>query len=488
MENSSGTKVWVGLGWSAFERGVHAFGMFVVQIILARILAPSDFGIVGIALAIIAICNIFIDAGLGNSIIQKKQLPGVDISTLAITNIVFGGCVSLIVWSLAPGLATVYAQPELEGVLRSLSVVPIIGSFGVVPHALLLRSMRYRTIMMVNVPGVIISGLVGIYCATIGYGIWALVIQIIAMNLVKSVLATWWCGGGGWQGFKFSALRRHFPFGSNLLLANFINEVFNNIYALIIGYSFTPVEVGFFHRAKSIQQLPVKNITQVIGRVYFPLMSKRQDDPKELGSLFLDSVRIGVYSIIPLMTLVMASSPVMVPLLLGPKWLPVTDYLVPICLIGVIYPLHTANMNILLSVGRADVLLKLEFFKKSLVIINILITLPMGVMQMLYGMVLVSLVNLATNIIYARKYSDSGIMRHWEEISRILVFSVCGGLVLVKILGLPGDLGWKQLVLANLGGGGVLVGLLLIFERSKLRDIFDSVRSAKATNSPTLAS
>ena len=426
MTNSLRKKATSGALWSAFERFGHQVCIFIVQIVLARILAPEEFGLIALVAAIIVISSVLIDAGFGRAIIQKKELSSEDKSSVFYFNIILAVLLAGGLFLAAPVIGRFYGEPVLVPILNVLTLALVIGSFGLVHTALLNRDLRFKDLSKATLPSSIISGLIGIIMALQGYGVWALVGQALLGRLLQ-VLLVWYIYP--WRprhGFHWGCIAEMFPYGSRLALSSLLDQGFRNIYVLVIGKVFNPVDVGFFQRARSFQQLPVANFQSILNRVAFPMFSKFGDDPKGLRRLVSKALHVGTLFGFLSMALIAAVAEPMVVLLVGEKWLPTVALLRPLCLVGALFPLHSVNTNVLMSMGHSDYFLRLELIKKAFIIINILVTASIGVRAMVWGMLAVSILSLLVNTYYTKRLIGYGLLNQFLDVGRIMIL---GGVV-----------------------------------------------------------
>ena len=379
-----------GLFWSFFERVGQQGIQFFISIILARLLLPEEFGLIGMLTIFMAIAQSFMDSGFGSALIQKKEATHVDECSIFYFNILVGALMAGGLCVTAPWIATFYDQPLLVPLTRLLSLNLVINAFGLVQTQILTRQINFKTQMKVSMLATLLSGIIGVTLALQGFGVLSLVVQSLSSNLFRTIFL--WCFNT-WRPtwvFSFRALREMFGFGSRLLLSGLLDTIFRNIYLVIIGKIFSPAALGFYSRAKSLQQLPVNNLSSVVCRVTFPVFSTMQHDPVRLKRGVKRALGTMMLVNLPLMIgLAVVARPLVV-VLLTEKWLPCVFYLQLLCVAGVFYPLHVINLNVLTSLGRSNLFLRLEILKKILTVVAVVVTYRWGIAAMIYGQIVTS--------------------------------------------------------------------------------------------------
>jgi teichuronic acid exporter len=445
-EQSLRTKAISGVLWSAFERFGQVGCAFVLQIFLARLLAPEQFGLIAMVTVFITLSNVLIDAGFSQALIQRKEVSDLDVTTVFYFNLFIAVMLAAFLYWLAPFIAGFYEEEELTLIVRFLSINLLFAGLGAVHRAKLTREMRFKKLFYASFPATLLSGLVGIYLAYRGYGVWALVAQSLLMR--ASISSLFWVMTG-WRpslAFDFACIREMFPYGSRLALSGVLSNGFSNLYVLVIGKLFTPVDVGLFQRARLFQQLPVQNLQAVVGRVAFPLFSSVQDDPVRMKQGLRKAIRLVAWIALPCMAVLAGLSEPMVLVLIGEKWLACVPYLKLLCFVGALYPLHAMNLNLLAAMGRSDLFLRLEVIKKVLIVLNILATYRFGLHAMVLGMIVTSLFALLLNTYYTKKFVDYGIVQQFGDLYRLIVVSaVIWSVTTVCIVVFP-EMPWAALL------------------------------------------
>jgi teichuronic acid exporter len=415
-----------GLFWSGGERFLQVGIRFFIQIVLARILAPEQFGLVAMVAVFIAISNGVVDGGLGQAIVQRKELSTEDINTVFTCNMILGGVMAALLWLLAPLVADFYREAQLVSLLRALSLSVLIGSAGRIHSALITRSMEFRKSLFVSLPAALIAGVTAIVLALNGFGVWTLVVQaLIGVSLQTTSL---WIVSG-WKprlGFSIESFKSIFPYGSRIWTATIIAQVFDNIYVLFIGRMFMASDVGFYQRADSFRRLATENLTSITRRVTFPLFSRMQHDLVALRRGFLMAVELHAYLFFPLMALLAGVAGPFISVILGEKWLPSVPYLRLLCIVGALYPIHSLHVNILKSLGHASLLLRTNILKSFIRLVLLIVICRYGVLAMIVGQVVASLFSLYINGYCTRKVSD---ISYFTQLRCMIIPCLIAGLV-----------------------------------------------------------
>ena len=422
--NNLGEKAHGGIVWSAFERCGEKACAFALQLVLARLLLPEQFGLIAMVAVFITIGNVLIDAGFSRALIQKKSLSDLDVSSVFYFNFFISILLMFLLWASAPYIADFYESEGLVPIIRALSFGLVFSGLGAVHQAKLSREMKFKKLFFVSLPATVISGLIGIALALSGYGVWALVTQALLIKIITSMLLWMQTGWRPLLQFDFQCIREMFPYGSRLAAAGFLETIFSNMYVLVIGKLFALVEVGLFQRARSFQQLPVQNIRSVVGRVAFPLFSSIQDDPDRMKRGMHKAILLMGLFVFPGMALLSAISEPMIILLIGEKWLGVVPYLQWLCVVGLFYPLNAMNTNVIAAIGRADIFLRLEIIKKAFILVSILITCQWGVQTMIYGMIVTAFIAFVLNAHYTKKFIGYGFGQQLSDVSRLVCVAV----------------------------------------------------------------
>jgi len=418
-----------GLGWTFTQQFGVQFVNLGVTIILTRLLLPAEFGIIAMLGLFVAVGNSLIDSGLTSSLIRSQGLTQTDYSTVFFFNLYGSLVIYGLVFLIAPYVALFYHQPLLTLVLRVYGLDFILNAFFSVQNARLIKEMNFKLQMKIQIPAVLIGGLLGVFLAWKGYGVWSLVWMGLFQSLI-STLMHWVCSG--WiPDFVFSrdSFKRHFHFGYKMTLTGLLDIVYKNIYILIIGKNYSATQLGFYARAESISQLPVANISAVIGKVTYPMFAQIADDKVKLKMVYRKMMQQVLFWNAPILILGAVIAEPLFNFVLTDKWLPAVPYFQVLCMAGIMYPLHSYNLNILKVKGRSDLILKLEFIKKGLCVAGIICVIPFGIYGLLYFQLLFNFVGYYINSIYSGKLIDYPISEQIRDVLPIIATSGFAGLL-----------------------------------------------------------
>jgi O-antigen/teichoic acid export membrane protein len=454
-------KVVSGILWRGLERVGTQFVSFVVTIVLARLLEPKDFGTITLITVFIALSQVFVQAGFGMALIQKKDVTKEDYNSVFYLSLSVAVLLYAVLYFMAPWVAAFYKEPVLIRVLRVLSLILIVGALNSVQTAVLNREMRFKLSFKVSLIAVVVSGVFGVIMAYCGYGVWALVASQlggqIATTLTLWLVIRWrplWT-------FSFSALRQLFRFSSKLLASALLETLFNNLYNLIIGKLFNPTVLGYYNRGQSIPYLAMTSVNGTISGVIFPALSSCQHDKERVKAITRRAVQATCFLTFPMMFGLAAVAKPLVLVLLTEKWRPCIPYLQLSCITCAFWPLHTANLQAMTALGRSDIFLTLEVIKKPLILLAILTTFKMGVMAMVIGQVVVSVICVVINAWPNRRLINYTLTRQMADIAPSFLLST-GMVTAVWLLGLVITNPFLQLC------AQVFFGTLIYFAGAKL--------------------
>lgn len=458
-----------GLFWSSVERFSNQGMSFLFSVILARMLDPSDFGIIAMITIFFAVAQSFVDSGFSNALVRKTDRREEDLSTCFYFNIGVGIMAYIVLFLIAPLVASFYKQPILSPIIRITGLGVALNSLCVVQQALFTIKIDFKSQAKVTLSATIISGIVGVILAYQGYGVWALVWQGVVMSLVRMGLLWLMSKWRPTTGFSKSSFNYLFGYGSKLLASGLLDTIYNNIYPIVIGKFYTPAQLGNYSRALSFAQLPSSNITSILQRVTFPVLSTIQDDIPRLQANYRRLLKLSAFIIFPLMMGLAAVAFPMIRLILTPKWEGCSLYLQIICFALMWYPIHAINLNLLQVKGRSDLFLRLEIIKKIVGVCIMCITIPLGITAMCIGMVASSLISLFINTYYTGKLINIGCLKQMRDLTPIFINSlIMGGIVYFSIQISDNDI--LQLSLSIIIGVLSYIGGASMITRSELKE------------------
>jgi teichuronic acid exporter len=419
-----------GIFWTTIQQFGKQGIAFLTSLILARLLSPQEFGLIAMISVFIALGDGVIKSGLTNSLIRSENLDESDYSTVFYFNLLGSFVVYGILYFSAPWIANFYNQSQLTEIIQIYGVIFIVNAFSAVQLARLTKQLDFKTQMIVALPSIVISSTIGIYMAYNGYGVWSLVWN----SLIQSGLSTvqLWYHSKWIPVLKFSTekFKYHFNYGFKIMISGIIDILFTNIYAIIIGKYFIPAQVGFYNRASTLQMFPVINLSMILSKVSFPLFAKIQNDNEKLKEVYKKLMQMVTFLIAPTLIFMGVLAEPLFRFLFTEKWLPAVPYFQILCYNGILYPLHSYNLQILNVKGRSDLFLKLELIKKGLVIIMILICFQFGIYGLLIGSSVISTISFFINNYYSGRYINYNAFEQLKDVLPIILIAVFSGAII----------------------------------------------------------
>lgn len=435
----------------------------LVGILLVRLLDPKDYGIWGILMVFWAVGLIFTMGGFGAAILQKKEVDKEDLDSVFYYNMLMAGLLALALYLGAGWLADFFHQPVLKPVTRLVLWTFPISTLGGVQHTLLGRKMRQDLSNLASFIGQIVAVPPALYIAWKGYGVWALAWQMVISQGVATLMVFCFCRWLPGLNFSFKALGNLFRFGSNIMFANLIDNIFNNVYNIVIGKVYPIDTLGYFERGRQYAALWPQSVQWTIGNVLFSAFSKIQEDVPRLKNAVVESLKMSVFIIFFPSLLIAALAVPFVSLILSEKWLPIVPYFQALTLSFVVFPIYHLNLQILIARGRSGVYLGLISLNKLFVVINILCTVWISVMAMVWGMVVVSFLSLYFNTRYTKRVLDYGLRAQlWDSLPYLIYSLIASGAAYGLYLLLWDINHWLGLF-APLAAGCVVYLLLNVF-------------------------
>lgn len=423
MSESLKKKTINGVIWSTIERFSAAGINFVFGLILARLLLPSDYGAIAMLTIFMAIAQTFIDSGFSNALIRKPDRTEIDNATAFYFNVVVGIATCSILYVAAPYIARFYDTPILILLIRVIGLNLILNSLCVVQQALLTARIDFKTQAKISLSAAIFSGLVGVYLAYANYGVWALAIQSLLASLIRTVLLwslTKWYPKAKFSKESFTSL---FGYGSKLLASGLLDTVYNNLYTIVIGKRFSASQLGVYSRADQWANFLAVNITGVLQRVTFPVLSTIQDEDIRLKTNYSRFLRVSAFIVFPLMIGLAAVADPLIRVILTDKWAESIPLLRILCFALMLYPIHAINLNLLQVKGRSDLFLRLEVYKKIIGVITLCITIPLGITAMCIGRIFTSYIALVMNTYYTGKLINLGFFLQMKDFAPTMLNS-----------------------------------------------------------------
>lgn len=468
-EVDSKKNVFVNIIWKFMEQGGISLMTFVMNVILARILSPADFGVVGIITVFITISNVFINGGFSNALIQKKKAEEIDYSSVFYISLVVSIICYVILFISAPFIASFYKEPILKDILRIQSLTIVFGVYNSVATAKLQREMRFRSLFVRSFAAVIMASVIGISSAINGRGIWSLVYYSVSQTVLNSLILIVTVRWYPYFEFSVTRVKAMFSFGYKLLISNIIDTLYNNIYSLVIGKIYTKQTLGYYNKGKNFSNMIITNINSSIQAVMLPVLSRKQDNSEEIKQVVRKSIKMSCFIIFPCMAGLAGVSVPLVRLLLTEKWLPCVPFICFCCANYAFWPVHTTNLQAITAMGRSDIFLKLEIVKKVIGVMGLIISAPFGIYTMMWVRVMTTFSSFIVNSYPNKKLLKYGFKEQMIDILPNLVISLFMGVavyVLGKILHFYDAV---NLVIMIVAGIIIYVVLSAVF----MRDIFN---------------
>ena len=471
MNSNTGKKVTSNLAWRFLERFGAQIVTFIVSIVLARILDPEVYGIIALVTVFITLLQVFVDSGLGNALIQKKNADDLDFSTVFYFNIFACFILYGVMFLLAPLISYFYGNDDLTAIIRVLSLTIVVSGVKNVQQAYVSRNLLFNRFFFATLGGTIGAACLGVLLAYLGFGVWALVAQHL-FNLVVDTIILWLTVK--WRPkrlFSFSRLKTLFSYGWKLLVSALLDTSYNEIRSLIIGKQYSAEDLAFYNRGQQFPTVIVTNINYSIDSVLLPTMSAEQDNRTRVKSMTRRAIKTSSFVMMPMMVgLAICAEPI-IRILLTDKWLPAVFFLRIFCIVYAFYPIHTANLNAIKALGRSDYFLKLEILKKTIGLIAIFLTMFISVEAMALSLLVTSFLSQIINSWPNKKLLNYGYIEQVKDMLPQIALSIVMGLIVFSVGYLPAT-DWIKLLIQ------IPLGMIVYFGMSYLLKIeaFEYVR------------
>jgi O-antigen/teichoic acid export membrane protein len=451
-----------GLSWSFIDQIGNLGITFIVGIVLARILSPREFGLIGMITVFIAISESFINSGFSNALIRKQNCTNTDYSTVFYFNLVIGFLFFGILYASAPAIATFFNEQQLISILRVMDLILIIDSFTIIQRTILTKRIDFKLQARISIISSLGSGIIAIMMAYQGYGVWSLVFQRLSRQVLNSIFLWIWNNWRPQLIFSWESFKELFGFGSKLLVSGLIDTIYQNVYYLIIGKFFSAEALGYYTKADDFKKIPSQGLNGVVGRVSYPVLSSIQDDKPRLKINYQRLIRSTMLITFVLMLGMAAVAEPMIITLIGEKWRQTILYLQLLCFSGMMYPLQALNLNMLQVAGRSDLFLKLEIIKKILAVPVIIIGIYYGIEAMIIGMIIISFIAYYLNSFWSGKFVGYSTKEQISDLTPSFLLAASMS-VAVYLLGLvlPFAPVWNLLI-------QIIFGAVIVFTAGEL--------------------
>lgn len=443
--------------WSAIERFSVQAIQFVLTIILARLISPAEFGLIAMLGIFMQVAQSFVDSGFSNALIQKKNRSEIDFSTVFYFNCAISIVTYIVLYISAPYIAQFYNEPILENVCKWIGINLIIQGIAVVQVAKLTINLNFKTQAKASLVAITISGVLGVFLAYNGYGVWALVTQSLVNSLINTLLLFLFTKWKPTLEFSLSSLKSMFAFGSKLLFSGLLHTIYTNMYSLVIGKKYNAIDVGYYNQSSQIARFPSVSLMAIITRALYPIQCQNQDNYQLLQQSFIKYLKMSCFLVFTIMTGIATLSEPLIIFLLTKKWAPIAPILSILC-IGYMFTSVTVLNNQILNVrGRSDLYLKVEIIKKIVGVIILLTTIPWGLTIICLGILLYNICDMLMVIYYSKKIIHIGYIKQVKAITPISITILITGLLTYTYVALVDNL------YIQLFGGMLLYLLFFVF-------------------------
>lgn len=437
-DSSLKKKTIAGLLWSLGDMMGNQGVQFIIQIILARLLLPEHFGLIGMIMVFIAISNSLINSGFTQALIREQNSTQTDYSTVFYFNMAVSLLIYMGLYFSAPMISNFYGEPELVQILRILSLGIILNALAIIPRAIFAKEVNFKVVAKVNMIASSASGVFAVAAALAGFGVWSLIIRTLAMSFIQSFLLLIekrWIPS---VTFSMVSFKRLFGFGWKILASGMINTVYKNIFFLIIGKQHSATQLGYYTNAFKLSDLTTYTLTSTIERVSYPVLSSIQNEQERLKQAFRKLVKLSAFLIFPIMIGLAAIADPLVLLLFGEKWMPMVIYFQLLCLAGMLFPIQEINLSVLQVKGRSDMLLYLEITKiiLSLVLIFTVIWMDLGIVFLVSVVVVDAYIALFLDTYFTGKQVSYPAREQLKDLAPIYFVSMAMGFVVLNVGGL----------------------------------------------------
>lgn len=477
MQNQQHVKKQVlsGLLWKFLERGGAQGIQFIVQLILARLLLPKDYGLIALIAIFISLANVFVQGGFNTALIQKKNVTDTDLSSVFYLNLFVASILNIVLYFTAPLIANFYEVQQLIPVLRIMSLTLFFGAINSIQNAVVSRRMHFKKLFFSSLGSIGISGLTGITMAYMGFGVWALVVQQLVYNVMTTIILWFTVQWRPKLVFSLEGVRGLFSFGWKLLASSLIGTLYMNLESLIIGKIYNAGMLGFYNRGKQFPSLIVTNIDGAIQSVMLPTYSAQQDNKNRIKKMVRRSIVTSSFIIFPIMVGLAVVAKPFIELVLTDKWLPAVPFLQLYCATYALYPIHTANLQAINALGRSDIYLKLEIIKKLVGLIILGVSFFYGVYAIALGTVVSGIISTIINAYPNKRLLNYSYKEQWKDIIPSLILSLVMGSVIYLIHFMNFNV-WITLFSQLIVGVVVYVGMAYLFKLECFRYLLDTMK------------
>lgn len=475
MHNKNKFSVISSLIWKFLERTGTQGVQFIVQIILARILAPQQFGTIAIVLVFINVANVFVQSGLNTALVQKKEVDEADFSTIFYISIIIALILYLLIFFSAPSIAKFYRDTSLVSILRVLSIVLFTGALNSVQIAFLSRSLLFKRFFVSSLVAILFSGGLGVFAAYLNFGVWALVIQQISNQIILSIVLWFTVKWRPKLIFSLKKAKVLFSFGWKILVSSLSNVLYLEVRTLIIGRIFDSSTLAYYKRGENFPRYIVNNLNGSIQTVMLPTLSAYQEDLKKSKSIMRKAIATSSFLVFPVMIGLIVIAKPLVLILLTDKWLFAVPYIQIFSISYALLPLYTANIQAINAMGRSDIYLKLEIIRKAIGISILVISIPMGIYAIAIGQAIYTILSSLISLFSNKALLKYDYKEQFLDIIPSLTLSLIMGVSIYFIQFIDLKI-WQTLLSQVFSGALIYIGLAAILKIKILKYLYETVK------------
>lgn len=464
-----------GFKWTIIERLGIQIVQFCLGIIVARYVAPAEYGVIGMLAIFMALGQAIQDSGFGLALIRKKDKTDVDYSTAFYFNIILGCLIYIIFYFTAPLIATFYNTPELSTITRVYMLTLLMNSFTIVQLAKMTSEFKFKLQFIINTIATVVSGISGVLMAINGWGVWTLVWQAVINTALKTCLIWMTAHWLPLLVFSRQSLKYLFGFGSNMLLISFVDIIYNNIYTLCIGKFFRKDDLGYYSRANNYISIPQNLTSQVVSKVVLPVLTPYQDDNEKLLSSYCKIFKAIIFVVYPLLMMILVLSKPIILLTIGERWIDCVPYMQILAVSAMLMPLTYINVNLIMVKGYSRLLLKIDIYKKLVGFSVAALMVKLGMIWICWGAAFYALAAFAINSHQTQRIIGFGFYKQVKLIVPIIIQTIIMGGFMWLIM-LCFDSLWLQLILSAILGGGMYLFIAFLLNDESLITILQTIK------------
>lgn len=406
--------------WNGLGRLAGMISDFSFGIILARLLLPSDFGVIAILTVFVSFLGVFVNSGFSQALIREKNVSNIDYSTVFYFNLIVAVVVFIISFFSAPYIATFYENPNISLYLRVLSISLFIDAFVLVQQSILTKEMNFKMLSIISISSSLFSGITSICLAFYGFGIWSLVLKSLLKDSLILLFTIYIVRWKPQIRFSILSFQKYFRYGVYMLGSSLISQFYNNIFSLTVGKVFSPTILGFYNRAELFKNTLSQNIDGIITGVSYPALASLQDDKVEFVTYYKNILQFSFYVVSILMIGLMLNAEALINVLLGEKWMGSVEILQYLCFIGLLFPINSVTVNSISVTGRSNVYFKFQLYSIIGCLVSLVFGYYLGMIPMIRGFVLISLLLLLWIVnVFDRLFEFS-----FSELIKLLKYSL----------------------------------------------------------------